>query len=431
MADAGDTDDVVFLLGAGASCDADLPLANDMTKMLLQEVQSVPQERTNADALNYVVSALMAHRGRTGQSPLRYPDIETVVSSVELLAERDNVELTPFVQSWDSGVGIGEASPRDQERRATQVYSTILSGLEGTFPLNSRRLATELSAFIKAEVGASPGNTYRRLFNFLVRKLVDILTIDDTSRVAYLSPLVALGNRPDGVSIATLNYDRTIEMAAQQAGVACSTGVEDWDSTGHLDFADDAVRLYKLHGSIDWTRGSKQFHDHFNYQTQQYAPMGMDQASLLTTPPQAHGELPFVIFGRREKLRPEGPFLDLRGAFAARLSSARVLVVVGYSFGDEHVNALIARWLNANKERRLVVIDPTFPSEWQGSGRDDARQRLIYQLVRMDRPMKLGVSEVQVLATRLAVIRKSATDCLEEICAASGDDLLGWPFVLD
>jgi hypothetical protein len=431
MTELNDLDDVVFLLGAGASCDAGLPLASEMTRLVLEAVQSSPRDRTNARALNYVVSAIMAHRGRTGQSPLEYPDIETVVSSVELLAERDDVELTPFVQSWDSGVGIGEASAWDQEQRAKQIHDALLEGLEGRYRFDSRKLARELASFIKAEVGTSPGNTYRQLFDFLVKKLVDILTINDAEKVAYLTPLVALGRRPNGVSIATLNYDRTIEISAQQAGVACSTGVEKWDSSGRLDFGDSAVRLYKLHGSIDWTRGSKQFRDYYNYQTEQYTPMGMDQVSLLTTPPERHGQLPFVIFGRREKLRPQGPFLDLRAAFSRRLSAARVLVVIGYSFGDEHVNALIAHWINTNEDRRLMVIDPAFPSNWQAGWRGDARQKLVYQLVRINRDVGRGITQPKVLATRLSILRKSTADCLEEICTATGDELIDRPFLLD
>lgn len=32
----------------------------------------------------------------------------------------------------------------------------------------------------------------------------------------------------------------------------------------------------------------------------------------------------------------------------------------GYSFGDEHVNALIRRWLKTNHDGVLIVIDPGY-----------------------------------------------------------------------
>lgn len=99
------TEDRVFLLGAGAARDAGVPLARELTGTMLQSVPSEAASYQQSLALNFVVSALMAERGRHGRSPLEYPDIETVASAIALLADRDNVELTPFVQSWDPGVG--------------------------------------------------------------------------------------------------------------------------------------------------------------------------------------------------------------------------------------------------------------------------------------------------------------------------------------
>jgi hypothetical protein len=43
------------------------------------------------------VSAIVGFRGRGGSSPLILPDIETVASTIELLGERDSVELAPFI----------------------------------------------------------------------------------------------------------------------------------------------------------------------------------------------------------------------------------------------------------------------------------------------------------------------------------------------
>lgn len=238
---------------------------------------------------------------------------------------------------------------------------------------------------------------------------------------------MTLGSRPGGVSIATLNYDQTIETCAEQHGVTCATGVGEWDSTGHLAFPADAVRLYKLHGSIDWARTGEDFEDAYNHQTGQYSPMGMNRVALRPSAPMGK-ELPFVVFGRREKLRADGPFLDLRAAFAHRLSCARVLVVVGYSFGDEHVNALVSHWLTVNDARRLVVIDPYFPTQIRPNWRGDIRPTLIRQLVRTNRSVPPG-SAPEVVATRLSVVRRGAAESLGEICSLNGDALLARPYM--
>ena len=54
---------------------------------------------------------------------------------------------------------------------------------------------------------------------------------------------------------------------------------------------------------------------------------------------------PAVIFGQGNKLRSEGPFMAMLMEFERQVGAARNLVVIGYSFRDAHVNAVIRRWL--------------------------------------------------------------------------------------
>ena len=64
-----------------------------------------------------------------------------------------------------------------------------------------------------------------------------------------------------------------------------------------------------------------------------------------------------VIFGGGNKLTVDGPFLDLIKAFQRRLEEHTTLVVIGYSFGDLHVNRLIERWLRRSSERNIIIIE--------------------------------------------------------------------------
>ena len=73
---------------------------------------------------------------------------------------------------------------------------------------------------------------------------------------------------------------------------------------------------------------------------------------------------PAVIFGQRGKLRAEGPFLSLLAEFERQLSNAGRLVVIGYSFRDDHVNEIIRRWTADDIARQITVVDP----DWDSSG---------------------------------------------------------------
>jgi hypothetical protein len=76
---------------------------------------------------------------------------------------------------------------------------------------------------------------------------------------------------------------------------------------------------------------------------------------------------PAVIFGQRNKLTAEGPFLDLLRAFQRELEIADRITVVGYSFADLHINVYLSHWLNSSPLHQLRIVDPAFgeaPSEY-------------------------------------------------------------------
>jgi len=346
----------LFLLGAGASKDARLPLANEITARALEQIGSPEDFDVPAAALlNYIVSAIIGHNGRSGLKP-NLPDIETVVSAVELLMEREGLEIVPFVQAWDGPVGSIAAhktwrpAPKSYfPERAARTDQTVTR-----FELNSygKDLAGYVFEELERRETQGNGDTYRDLHLRLMRDLRTTLSIQDHSALDYLTPLV--NHASSGASvITTLNYDLTVETAADMKGVSVSRGVDSWPDTGQLHFERGALKLIKLHGSLDWThqRKTRSWVDH------EYR---MDPDPFLPRSPSDHEE-PAVIYGRRGKLRPQGPFLDLRAEFARCLNDTDCLAVVGYSFQDDHVNEVVRAWLRRDQNRWIVVVDPNLP----------------------------------------------------------------------
>jgi SIR2-like domain len=188
----------------------------------------------------------------------------------------------------------------------------------------------------------------------MLRSLFDLLSIDDRSKVAYLAPLIELGRRQGSLTIATLNYDRSIENAAELLGEPCDTGIETWLTQGALTWPDNGLRLLKLHGSIEWVA----------------EPPGTTAGELPTqrirkvtgAEEKQWYEAPALVFGEAGKLRSEGPYLELLLGWSSQLQRADRLLVIGYSFRDDHVNEVIARWFNTDQNRRIVVVDPSDPA---------------------------------------------------------------------
>ena len=55
-------------------------------------------------------------------------------------------------------------------------------------------------------------------------------------------------------------------------------------------------------------------------------------------------------------LNSEGPFLELLSKAREELDRHSMLLVIGYSFRDPHINQCIARWLQRDDGSRRVTI---------------------------------------------------------------------------
>lgn len=150
--------------------------------------------------------------------------------------------------------------------------------------------------------------------------------------------------------IATLNYDNSIELLAKSQSIPWTTGIDQWSTSGCLDFTEHKLLLLKLHGSIDWTWGT----------TDKPSNHLMLHKVIRRIEPDEMKDRyePAVIFGQRNKLTAEGPFLDLLIRFREQLSKASRLTVVGYSFRDMHINVYISQWLNSSQDHAIRIISP-------------------------------------------------------------------------
>ncbi|MFL6136709.1 MAG: SIR2 family protein [Frankiaceae bacterium] len=230
-------------------------------------------------------------------------DVETIMDAALRLATRDEDDIAPFVAQWSAGV------------REPRWYGIQRPAL---------------------------------------RAVAALVQLGPAADLGYLTPLFDLTFRQGGLTVATLNYDRTVEEAAWRSGkgVAVETGFTEWFGNPRLTFTDDSLRLLKLHGSADWV--------HVILSGMAHGGSGGDQFYSSSPPEtllnQADDDEPGIIFGGRSKLRAEGPYLRLYQEFTEELERASRLVVVGYSFRDQHINHLIRNFVRRRGD--VVVVDP-------------------------------------------------------------------------
>lgn len=379
-----------MLLGAGASVDAGIPASFGLTEALVKRIQR--DSRTDlSSALHFVCGALIAYDAAEGESPYRGLDVERVFAAVELLAERHELEVTPFVAAWHPAVD-------GWDRQAASVplgfdrnfQRAVTDDRRGGFNTPSRLI---MSLIRNATSQSATGFTYARLAGQMLNELRGLVATT-RKQVDYLGPLVRCGRRRQGVTIASLNYDLSVELAAEVAGVRCTTGIERWITDGTWKWPTGGVRLLKLHGSIDWA-----------WDRQEHVPGHLPRDVVtVSEEPTNEERRPVVVFGQRGKLRAAGPFLGLLGEFESHLAQADHLLVIGYSFRDDHVNEVIRRWTADDKTRMITAVDPFWPEDF--SYEDDGfRAALTRHLIPNEH------SEPQFPA-RLRVVRQSSATAL-------------------
>jgi len=237
-------------------------------------------------------------------------------------------------------------------------------GIQGNFDLsnfNIERLVNTLDELLKSDkhpifpfIGSwTPklpevsGNDFKKIVGFR-EKIVEQLSrhwvqLEYKENAKYYSGLSRFQKEYQyPLRIFSLNYDLCVEKACFESGVERGFGDGkqwDWRIFDNEEQITNSIYLYKLHGSVDWTRDSNGC---LIYKDRNISPSVIE-----------------IIFGTSYKLQYIDPFLFFAYEFRKRtLSEAKVIICIGYGFGDDHINGIITQALNNNQERKLLVVSP-------------------------------------------------------------------------
>jgi hypothetical protein len=293
-------DEVLVLLGAGASVDAGIPHSAEMVRQI-EEALEVDWSEFK-ELYNYVRSAIFYADGIRGTYPnaVAY-NIERLVMSLDELARREEHPLYPFVGAW-----------------------------------NPRLLQVAGSAF---------ENVPRFRTKILEKLRHEWIEIQNFERASYFRGLISFQKQLNyPLRVFTLNYDLCVERAYHSEYHEFPE--RGFDKNRHWSHeiledaepADKNFYLYKLHGSIDWVRDQ---HGKLTFS---------DSTSNIKSD---DGQ---IIFGLTYKLQYVDPFLFLVYQLRRQSLEARLILVIGYGFADEHINGILSQALRGNPEKRLVAV---------------------------------------------------------------------------
>lgn len=306
--------DILILFGAGVSVDAGIPHSNQMIRELERKLEKKPKLRQLYDYVKSSIYFSNGTKGRFGED-VNY-NIETLVNSLEELARRDEHPLFPFVGAWHP----------------------VLSQLAGPGFENVQKLRALILELLRKKWVSNPN--YEEVEYF--ENLVDL-------QQSYGYPL----------KVFTLNYDLCVERAwKKRTGNYPERGFEErvwtWTNYDRVEDSAQSMYLYKLHGSTDWKRED-------------------GDLRYLDDPTRIEDSDAEIIFGSAYKLQYVDPFLFFAYEFRRWTLEAKLIVCVGYGFGDEHINGILGQALRKTDRRVLVAIGPVTDDE-------DERKRISSEL---------------------------------------------------
>ena len=295
------SDEIIVLLGAGASVEAGIPDSNNMVEEIGKLVRSNSDWRCFEHLYYYIRSSIFYGEGLEGKFGDEVSfNIESLVNILDELQKRESHTLYPFVGAWN--LKLLEVAGNE--------FKNILQFRDAIIEI----LRDEWVALPERE----SANYYSGLLSF---------------QQEYGHPL----------RVFSLNYDLCVEESCGQENVqrGFSTREREWDWRSFDETSEDPapLMLYKLHGSADWyfTDGGR--------------------VAYSDSPSTIKDEDVAIIFGTSYKLQYVDPFLFL--AYELRrwtLDSARVIVCVGYGFNDEHINGILRQSLRQNETRKLLAV---------------------------------------------------------------------------
>lgn len=344
------SNDIIILLGAGASVDAGIPASQTMIDKIEGLLNTQPDWKEFRDLYFLVKSSILYVPGLRGQFNARdFYNIETLVQTLYELERREEHPLYPFILDWKSHLVL--LAGRDFKRIETF----------------RKKILDQLKAWVQPENGS------------------------DADYYLGLKTLQRHLNFP--MKVFSLNYDLCVERL-EAHDFRVETGFEPgkkhfWDwrrfDESNRQGEKPEIYLFKMHGSINWKRD----------ETDNIVKIDYIGANMPVD------EMP-IIFGKDFKLEADDPYLFYAYEFRRCTLEAKMILSIGYGFGDAHINKMLRQAMRREHRLLLVVVgrsderdcpakakflgeklraDPTRIKVLSGSGRDLLETKDIGQMV--------------------------------------------------
>ncbi|MGJ5646453.1 SIR2 family protein [Morganella morganii] len=324
----------------------------------IEKIRSKLSDLTNIKNLHFLLGAGASSDAIPAMAPLIEKVSERVESAdtaQELAAHPDSLNHDDLKALYKSAKDV---SPKNLENILGTLYSKreYLKGIGQTDSLNDFLIGLiESQIYLSINIDCTSANAelslslYKNLYQKLALRNKDLARVNVFTTNNDLLSETALGflnvNYNNGFSS---GLSRTFNPA--RFSYTFSRKVD--PSVEKYEPLENMVYLYKLHGSISWVESDD--NSFFNIKELDVAP---------NEPPKASNVLIYPTPLKQNKSLGS-PYADLIREFQNKLLLQHgVLIVIGYSFSDEHINNAIYAALASNSTLSVVIFGDYYPTE--------------------------------------------------------------------
>jgi hypothetical protein len=335
------TSDMALFLGAGASCSFGYPTTAQFLERLKKNASGPEQQLLRLYSQNSKIK-----------------DIEHILTAIDAIVGADS---NPFAHAAFSGIHVGLSKSPDSSGNKEPGKARANEPKWTQFIDLNRKLKSAIVEELYREYAFRP-ETHTESVRAYQNLLLEFEKFSGQTQF----------------EVFTINYDRVVEeYCSSQSQVLVDgfqldrrTGIRFWkpevfdeEPEKESEPFQFLLKLYKLHGSLDW-RISYDGRIESVKAEEKCGHPGRYKDNILIYPTQQ------CLAGTR-------PFDALLKRFADSLKRIRTLVVIGYSFRDSPINDEFLAFLNRDPRNWLIVISPKASSNLEDHflNRQDLRKK--------------------------------------------------------
>lgn len=285
--------------------------------------------------------------------------------------------LTPHVENLVVLSGAGTSVKIGTKGKVGKTMPELWQAIESQPGINLKEFCDSISFKEKGdlekllskasrakEFSEEPIEAKIKEIEHLIQDACDLTLPDNSPHEIFLNHVTQRTTKYPRVKLFTLNYDTLFEQAAEVAGFTVIDGFSftsrrvfrgnlfDLDLVirehsrikNEENFAHKVFHLYKLHGSINWTRDGNR----------------IVQASNTSQP--------LLIYPRDTKYEHafEQPFFEMMSRFQQTLRKENVLLLsIGFSLTDKHILTSIKEAVSQNPSFQILIVNRTIRNDPQ------------------------------------------------------------------